>query len=108
MSKIYDVKNVQITQEEISFELSDREIRIPLDRTGSAILPHTKPEYLQIYDIDDDGIGIHWPVVDEDLSIEGLLRSAGREDLIVREIPSIYLDESVPLPAAKEPAFPQR
>ena len=93
MSSVYNVKNLRITQKELSFEVSGSEIRVPFERTGSKVLPETKTEYLQIFEIDEDGIGIHWPVIDEDLSIEGLLRSAGREDLIVKEIPSLYLDE---------------
>jgi len=46
-----------------------------------------------ILELDDHVIGIHWPVLDEDLSISGLLRSAAREDLVVREIQSFYLDD---------------
>ena len=45
------------------------------------------------------------PLVDEDLSIEGLLRSAGREDLIVREIPSIYLEEEAPVVQTQQIAY---
>lgn len=93
MTKIYDIKQLKVTQEYISFGLLGNKIQVPLTQTGSKILPQAKLEYLQIFRIDEDGIGIHWPVLDEDLSIEGLLRSAGREDLIVKDIPSIYLDE---------------
>ncbi len=93
MNKIYDLKYLRITQEHISFELSGNKIRAPLTQTGSVVLPQAKREYLQIFEIDEDGIGIHWPILDEDLSIEGLLRSAGREDLIVAHIPSTYVDE---------------
>ena len=96
MSKIYDIQNMQVTQTEITFELSGHEVHVSLHQTGSILLPHARAEYLQIYDIDEDGLGIHWPVLDEDLSTEGLLRSAGRQDLIMREIPSLYLDEAVP------------
>ena len=94
MDRIYDVKHLRVTQEYISFDLSGNHIRVPLTKSGSKVLPRTNLKYLQIFEIDDDGIGIHWPVVDEDLSVEGLLRSAGREDLIVRSIPSIYVDET--------------
>ena len=94
---------MQVTQTEIAFELSGHDVHVALHHTGSTVLPHARAEYLQIYDIDEDGIGIHWPVLDEDLSIEGLLRSAGREDLIVREIPSLYLAEEAP--TSQSPQF---
>ena len=93
MDKIYDIKQLRITQQYISFELAGNMIKIPLTQTGSNILPQAKREHLEIFEVDEDGIGIYWPLLDEDLSIEGLLRSAGREDLIVKHIPSIYVDE---------------
>jgi hypothetical protein len=47
--------------------------------------------------------------VDEDLSTEGLLRSAGREDLVVREIPSLYLEEeALPLNCPSSPIRPNK
>jgi|APSaa5957512622_1039677.scaffolds.fasta_scaffold199588_1 hypothetical protein len=93
MNKIYDIRNLQITKDSISFELSANIIDIPLNKTGSAVLPQAKPEYLKIFEIDQDGIGIYWPLLDEDLSVEGLLRAAGRDDLIVKDIPSLYIEE---------------
>ena len=94
MNKIYDIRNLQISQQSISFELSGNMIDIPLNKTGSAVLAQAKTEYLKIFEIDQDGIGIYWPLLDEDLSVEGLLRTAGRDDLIVKNIPSLYIEES--------------
>ena len=64
---------------EVSFEdgvlqvfLSDgREIRVPLEwfpklRDGS-------PEHRQNWRLIGKGVGIHWPELDEDISLEGLL-----------------------------------
>jgi hypothetical protein len=39
------------------------------DRLRSAI-----PEQLQNYQLISDGVGIHWPDVDEDISLKGLLK----------------------------------
>ena len=89
MDKIYDIKQLRITQQYISLELAGNKIKVPLTQTGSKILTQAKREYLEIFEVDDDGIGIYWPLLDEDLSIKGLLRSAGREDLVVKHIPSI-------------------
>ncbi|MEJ5308489.1 MAG: DUF2442 domain-containing protein [Anaerolineae bacterium] len=92
MSKIYDVKNLTVDQEAIRFELSGERIVVPLSLAGSLVLPKAKPEHLHIFELDPDGLGIYWPVLDEDLSIAGLLRSAGREDLVVKNIPSLYVE----------------
>ena len=95
MDKIYDIRNPKITQQSISFELSSNMIKIPLNKSGSTILAQAKPEYLKIFEIDQDGIGIYWPLLEEDLSVEGLLRAAGRDDLIVNNITSLYIDETL-------------
>ena len=106
-NKIYDIKNLKVTQEMISFELSDTKITVPLAQSGSKILPYAKLEHLQIFELDEDGIGIHWPILDEDLSIAGLLRSAGKDHLIVKEIPSVYIDET-PLSTSNSAKSPER
>ena len=95
VDKIYDVKNLTADQEAICFELAGGKIVVPLTVSGSRILPRAKLEHLQIFELDEDGLGIYWPVLDEDLSIAGLLRAAKREDLIVNEVPSLYLEEPV-------------
>lgn len=94
IDKIYEIKNLRVNQSTIGFELSGHKVMVPLSKSGSKVLPHAKLEHLQIFELDADGIGIYWPVLDEDLSIAGLLRSAGMEDLVVKEIPSLYLDET--------------
>lgn len=103
MSKIYDVKNLTVDQEAIRFQLSGEKIVVPLNRSGSLVLPKAKLEHLRIFELDADGLGIYWPVLDEDLSIAGLLRSAGREDLVVEKIPSLYLETSDSYVRAERP-----
>jgi hypothetical protein len=65
---------------EVSFEdellqvfLSDgREIRVPLEWFPK--LRDASPEARAHWRLIGKGIGIHWPDLDEDLSLEGLLR----------------------------------
>lgn len=53
--------------------LSDgREIRVPLEWFTK--LRDASPEERQHWRLIGKGIGIHWPDIDEDLSLEGLLR----------------------------------
>jgi hypothetical protein len=95
MDKIYDMQRFKVTPQSISFELSGNKIEVPLNKTGSKILSKAPPEYLRIFEIDQDGLGIYWQLLDEDLSVEGLLRTAGRDDLIINNIPSLYLNNSI-------------
>lgn len=94
MSRVYDVRNLKVTTKTISFNLSGELIVVPLDKSGSTILPQVEPAHLQFYELDPNGIGIYWPLLDEDLSIEGLLRSANRPYLIVEhKLPGWYYQE---------------
>ena len=64
--------DVQITDDEIRVCLVDgRTISVPL--AWSWRLSEAAPEQRQHFEILGDGQGIHWPDVDEDISIEGML-----------------------------------
>ena len=51
MDKIYDIHELKVTRYSISFELSGNMIDVPLNKTGSKILPRAKPEHLRIFEI---------------------------------------------------------
>ncbi|MBF0352924.1 MAG: DUF2442 domain-containing protein [SAR324 cluster bacterium] len=93
MEKIYDIQDFTISSQSISFKIKNERISIPLEKTGSKLMMSAQENQLQIFEIDVDGIGIYWPLIDEDLSISGLLRSANRDDLIVKKIGSIFSEE---------------
>jgi hypothetical protein len=64
--------NIQITDDEIIAHLVDgRTISVPL--VWSWRLAQAAPEQRQHFEILGDGQGIHWPDVDEDISVEGML-----------------------------------
>jgi hypothetical protein len=64
--------NVRITDDEIIAHLIDgRTISVPL--AWSWRLSEATPEERQNFKILGDGQGIHWPDVDEDISVEGML-----------------------------------
>jgi Protein of unknown function (DUF2442) len=64
---------VSVTDEELTVELSDgRRLTTPL--AWFPRLARAKPDQRRIWRFIGEGIGIHWPEIDEDLSVEGLLR----------------------------------
>ena len=66
------VKSVSVTDEFITFELVDgRVISVPL--AWSWRLSDATPAQRNNFEIIGDGYGVHWPDVDEDLSVEGML-----------------------------------
>lgn len=69
------VRDVRVTDEILSVTLADgRTISVPL--AWYPRLLRASPEARANWEIAGAGFGIHWPDVDEDLSVEGLLRGA--------------------------------
>jgi hypothetical protein len=66
------VKEVLVTEELITFNLVDgRVVSVPL--AWSWRLSEATPTQRNNFEIIGDGYGVHWPDVDEDLSVEGML-----------------------------------
>lgn len=66
-------QEVHFTEDDLIVNLVDgRTVTVPL--VWFPRLSQAAPEQLKNYEILGDGEGIHWPDVDEDLSIDGLLR----------------------------------
>jgi len=64
--------SIEISDSEITAFLADgRRISVPL--AWSWRLSDATPKQRQNYEIIGDGQGVHWPEVDEDISIEGML-----------------------------------
>ena len=66
-------REVTVNNDELTVLLADgRRISVPL--AWFPRLLHATPSQRQHFEILGDGEGIHWPDVDEDLSVAGLLR----------------------------------
>ena len=65
-------QDVQVTNDELTVDLADgRRISVPL--AWFPRLLRARPDERSRFEILGDGEGIHWPAVDEDVSVEGLL-----------------------------------
>ena len=65
-----------VSEDELSVELADgRRLSVPL--AWFPRLLHATAEQRGNWQLLGDGQGLHWPEVDEDLSVAGLLRGAG-------------------------------
>jgi uncharacterized protein DUF2442 len=66
------IMDVRVTDDEVIARLVDgRTISVPI--VWSWRLSEATPEQRQHFEILGDGQGIHWPDVDEDISVEGML-----------------------------------
>jgi len=64
---------VEVTQDEIIVTLVDgRVLSVPV--TWYPRLSHGTQEERNAYELMGRGTGIHWPLLDEDISVSGLLR----------------------------------
>ena len=66
-------QSIRFTDSDLVVELVDgRTVSVPL--VWFPRLSKSTPEQLENFEILADGEGIHWPDIDEDLSVAGLLR----------------------------------
>jgi len=83
------VKHATVTDDLITFHLVDgRVISVPL--VWSWRLSDATPAQRDNYEIIGDGQGVHWPDVDEDLSVEGMFNGVpppDRRSSLLRRLP---------------------
>ena len=72
MKKYHDVKNIFFEGYYICLTVDGKEYRVNLKKQ-SRILLNANNEEKNHYEISSFGYGIHWPYLDEDLSIDGLI-----------------------------------
>jgi len=66
-------QDIQFTEDDLIVSLVDgRKVTVPL--IWFPRLSNATKEQMENYEILGDGEGIHWPDIDEDISVEGLLR----------------------------------
>jgi hypothetical protein len=68
-------QDVDVTEDELTVSLADgRRVSVPL--AWFPRLLHASPAQRSNWQLLGDGVGIHWPDVDEDLSVAGILRGS--------------------------------
>ena len=71
-TEVVTAVSIETSEDELVIRLVDREVRIPRERC-SPILAAATAEDRRRAELSPDGYGIHWPMLDEDLSIGGLV-----------------------------------
>lgn len=70
-------KGIQTTEEELVIVLADRQVRVAWEDCSTRLAAATWDQRRGA-ELSPGGYGIHWPLIDEDLSIGGLVREHGR------------------------------
>ena len=72
MQKFHEIEGLSIEKDIIRLTVDGLKIQSNI-KVLSSTLANAKEEELQNYEISPSGYGIHWPLIDEDIAIDGLL-----------------------------------
>jgi hypothetical protein len=72
MKPYHDIENLHFSGEFIVLTIDGEEKRIKL-KDVSAILDRASGKEKSTFEISPSGYGIYWPLIDEDISVDGLL-----------------------------------
>ena len=72
MKKYHDVRDLHFHNNDMVVTIDGQTRRFVLSEISPA-LQKASVEARDMYEISPSGYGIHWPLIDEDLSIDGLL-----------------------------------
>ena len=72
MKKQHSVENVKFDNDRMTLTIDGTERTFPLSEI-SPVLEKASEKKRNTFEISPSGYGVHWPLLDEDLSIDGLL-----------------------------------
>ena len=74
MIATHSIETISFTQENIILHLDGKEVSLPLNKISKKLEVATEVER-NLYSVSPSGYGIHWPLIDEDLSVDSILKS---------------------------------
>jgi len=72
MKKIHNVQKLEFKENKMFLKVDNKEYVFQIEKISRKLLTASEIER-QKYEISPSGYGLHWPLLDEDLSIDGLL-----------------------------------
>jgi len=74
MKKYHEIRNIRFEKRYLLLRVDGREYRIDL-RQHSKKLASADDRTKMNFEVSPSGYGIHWPELDEDLSIDGMIKT---------------------------------
>ena len=75
MIETHNISSISISALVLTLNIDNKHIEIPLEKASLKLKKASDLER-SFYKISPSGYGIHWPLIDEDLAIESLLKLA--------------------------------
>lgn len=72
MKRIHDIEGLRFKENTIVLKVKGKEYSFPLKKISRKLLEASRVERDK-FEISPSGYGIHWPLIDEDLSVDALL-----------------------------------
>ncbi len=72
MKKHHDIQNLCFSKGHMTITIDGEEKKLTIKDISSALEQASEAER-NTYEISPSGYGIHWPMIDEDIAIDGLL-----------------------------------
>ena len=84
MDKAHDIRNVTVSGCVLHLDVDGKSYHIDLAKQ-SPRLAHATQAHREQVEVSPSGYGLHWPAVDEDLSVDGLIGFRHSSPLIAAE-----------------------
>ena len=72
MKKIHNIQKIEFKENKMSLKVDNREYVFQIEKISKKLSNASAIER-EKYEISPSGYGVHWPLLDEDLSIDGLI-----------------------------------
>jgi hypothetical protein len=73
MKKYHEIKNITISKDKLKLSIDGKEYEFPLASISQKLIS-ADVNQKNNFKVSHSGYGIHWPMIDEDISIDGLLK----------------------------------
>lgn len=78
MIATHNIQDISFGQNTISLAIDGKTIELPLDKVSKKLKDASELQR-KFYKVSPSGYGIHWPLIDEDLSVDAILKIARQE-----------------------------
>ncbi len=73
MKKVHEIQSIRFASEKMILQVDGRECVFQIADISTKLAEASSLERSK-YELSPSGYGIHWPLIDEDLSVDGLLK----------------------------------